>query len=323
MRGFYQGDDEDHLLVSADYGGIELVAIGAHSQDPEFLKAFGKTNRVDLHTVALAGIMKMTITEVKELPNYKELRRDIGKVANFGYWFSGGLSNTAKTMGWTTDQMWEAVEGYRKQFAVAEQWRLDTIQFAKDHGYIRLKDGLIRYRYESTERWREAMLDTFRSYGSEAIMNFAYVALKRIQRRAGNQAVNATIQGTCASLAKRAILKTVKGIEEQNIRAKVRVLVHDEIVASVHKDDVPKFADFLYGVMTEDSPMFPNVTIDSSVAIGYNFQPFNPEHNTGRWGQIELHEINKGLPCIDQSRWGERATDAERQAIIDYLTNRS
>lgn len=322
VRGFYEADDEDHVLISADYGGIELVAIGAHSQDPEFLKAYGKTNRIDLHTTALSGILKKPADELKTLVNYKELRRDIGKVANFGYWFSGALSSTAKVMKWTAEEMWEAVEGYRNQFPVAEKWRTDTIQNVRDKGFVRLKDGLIRYRFEATDQWYELMMIAFNSYGSPAMKNFAYHALKRIQRRAGNQAVNAMIQGCCASLAKRAVIKTEQGIQTRGYDANIKLLVHDEILASVHKSQALEFCNFLYDIMTEDSEMFPNVSIDSSVAMGFNFQPFNAEHTTGQWGQIELFELNKGLPCVDPSRWGEKANLTERQAILDYLTNR-
>lgn len=53
-------------------------------------------------------------------------------------------------------------------------------------------------------------MDVFMSYESEAIMCFAREAVRRIIRRSLNQAVNFTIQGMCAALAKRTILRTVE-----------------------------------------------------------------------------------------------------------------
>ena len=98
------------------------------------------------------------------------------------------------------------------------------------------------------------------------------------------------------------------------------LLIHDELLFSVPKSEAAAFCDFLYNEMIQDSDLFPNVKIDSSVAIGYTFQPFHKE--AAPFGQIELHEIQKGVACIPEDRWEERATDEERDLIIDYLTKR-
>ena len=70
--------------------------------------------------------------------------------------------------------------------------------------------------------------------------------------------------------------------------------------------------------MIKDTPLLSNVSLDSSVAIGYTFQPFDPEK--APYGQIELMEIQKGVPCIAVDRVGEKATKEERDIIINYLT---
>ena len=72
--------------------------------------------------------------------------------------------------------------------------------------------------------------------------------------------------------------------------------------------------------MIQDSDLFPNVKIDSSVAVGYTFQPFDSVQ--APYGQIELHEIQKGVPCIPKERWEERASNEERDTIINYLVER-
>ena len=51
IRGFF-ADDEDSVIVSADWSAIELVAIAAQSQDPEFLQAYGQRPHADLHSKA-------------------------------------------------------------------------------------------------------------------------------------------------------------------------------------------------------------------------------------------------------------------------------
>ena len=320
VRGFYQADDEDSLIVSADWSAIELVGVGACSQDPEFLAAYAQRPHADLHSAAAAGVMKLSDAEFKALPNKKDMRTILGKGSNFEYWYSGWLMNTAKRMGWTLEETAEATKGYAEKFWVAEQWRLGVQQKVQNQGYVQLADHHTRTRFEATQEWFDMVMDVFMSYESEAIMCFAREAVRRIVRRSLNQAVNFTIQGMCAALAKRTIIRTVNKAQEQGFSARFMLLIHDELLFSVKKQEVAAFCDFLYNEMIQDSDLFPNVKIDSSVAIGYTFQPFHKE--AAPFGQIELHEIQKGVACIPEDRWEERATDEERDLIIQYLTER-
>lgn len=320
VRGFYQADDEDSLIVSADWSAIELVGVGACSQDPEFLSAYGQRPHADLHTSAAAGVMKLSELEFKALPNKKDMRTILGKGSNFEYWYSGWLMNTAKRMGWTLEETAEATKGYAEKFWVAEQWRLGVQQKVQNQGYVQLADHHTRTRFEATQEWFDMVMDVFMSYESEAIMCFAREAVRRIVRRSLNQAVNFTIQGMCAALAKRTILRTVEKAKAAGFKARFMLLIHDELLFSVPKSEAAAFCDFLYNEMIQDSDLFPNVKIDSSVAIGYTFQPFHKE--AAPFGQIELHEIQKGVACIPEDRWEERATDEERDLIIQYLTER-
>lgn len=318
VRGFFQADDPDSVIVSADWSAIELVGVAANSQDPEFLAAYGQRPHGDLHTSAAAGVIGLSVKEFKELPNKKDLRTTVGKVANFEYWYSGWLMNTAKKMGWNLDQTAEAVKGYTNKFQVAESWRLDLIELLKRQGFLKIADHHVRTRFEATQEWFEIMWEVFSSYGSQAITDFAREAIKRIQRRAFNQGVNFSIQGLCAALAKQTILRVVKNAKDLKFAARFMLLIHDELLFSVPRVEAAKFCDFLYNEMIQDSPMFPNVKIDSSVAIGYTFQPYDKEK--APFGQIELHEIQKGVPVVAEDRWEQKATDAERDAIIKYLT---
>ena len=164
------------------------------------------------------------------------------------------------------------------------------------------------------------MTEVFMSYESEAIMNFAREAMRRIHRRSLNQAVNFSIQGMCAALAKRTIIRTVNNAKEQGFSARFMLLIHDELLFSVKKQEVTEFCDFLYEQMIQDSDLLPNVKIDSSVAMGYTFQPYHPEK--APFGQIELMEMQKGLSCIPEDRWGEKASNEERDIILNYLIER-
>lgn len=321
VRGFYKADDEDSLIVSADWSSIELVGVAACSQDPAMLEAYSQRPSKDLHTKAAAGIMGMTISEFSELPNKKTLRTKLGKGANFGYWYSGWLASIATEMGWNMDRTAEAVKGYTNEFPVAEAWRLGVQETVRRQGYVKLPDHHTRTRFEATDEWLDMVMDVFNGYDSEAVTAFAQEATRRIMRRALNQSVNFSIQGLCAALAKQTILRTVANAKERGFNARFMLLIHDELLFSVPKAEAAAFCDFLYEEMIKDTPLFPNVLIDSSVAIGYTFQPFDAEK--APYGQIELHEMQKGLSCIPKERWEERASNDERNTIIEYLSNRA
>lgn len=320
VRGYYEADTPDHLIVSADWSAIEMLRVAAASQDPEFLKAYSQRPHLDLHTKAAAGVLDMSVEELKDHPNYKVYRTELGKGSNFNYWYSGALNTIGERMGWSSERMWEAVEGYRNTFPVGEKWRIDLINQTARTGKLQLPDHHIRYRFECTDEWSRLMMDVFASFGSPAMLNFGRTVIRKLRNRAGNQAVNANVQGTCAALMKRTILKCIKGIQEKGFDARFMLPIHDELVFSVHKSQVASFCDFLYAEMIEDSDLFPNVKLDSSIAVGYTFQPFNPKD--AKFGQIELHEINKGLACISPDRYNERANSEERDIIINYLVNR-
>lgn len=316
VRGFFLADSDDHLVISADWSSIELVIIGEYSQDPEMCRVFGQIPYEDMHTLTAAECMGLTIEEFKQHPDKKNLRRDVGKGSNFGYWYSGGLGTTAGVMGWTSDEMWEKVERFRKTYPVAESWRTGTIEEAKRTGVVELPDGHRRYRYESTKEWADQFRDKFRPYGISGV-NFANLCIRKIQTRSGNQSVNAKVQGFCATMAKRTILNMRRVIALRNYDARFMFPVHDELVFSCHKVHAKDFIKDLRYVMVKHD-FFKSCKANCSVAIGRTYQPWNLER--APYGQIELDEANKGLPFLPKERWEQKMTDEEIEAAIEYLT---
>lgn len=316
VRSFYKADEDDHVVLTMDWSSVELVLIGDQSGDPEFAIVFGKRPFGDLHSETAAALLGLEVQVFKKLPDAKQKRTDIGKPANFGYWYSGALGTVAKELGLSSEQMWEFVDRYREKFAVAEQWRLDTIQEAREHGVVTLPDHHQRIRFESTYTWAGYMRAKAEPYGPE-IKKFYDIAIKKIQTRSGNQAVNSRIQGTCATLAKRSILRMRNEVmPREKYRARFMFPVHDELVFSVHKDEVWRFKNSLHEVMCDHPEIVTRLMLDASCAIGLNYQAWHPMTNPR--GQIELDELSK-LPFIPKERWGAKATQEEVELIVDYL----
>ncbi len=315
VRSFFLADDDNSVIIAPDFSAIELVIIGGYSNDTNFVEAYGHRPHRDLHTKTAALMSEMSVKDFKKLPNAKQIRTDLGKPSNFGFWYSGSLRTVGATLGWDDNKIWQMSDIYRAGFAEAEEWRVGTINTVKRQGYVELPDHLRRYRFEATGLWAEMMQGKFDHL---SVSDFGRQCIRRIQARAGNQAVNALVQGLCATYAKRKLYRAMfKDIPRLGLRARVMTLVHDELVVSVHRDDVFKAKDYLYELMIDGEGIFDNVVIDSSMAMGRNYLAFNPEKNPK--GLVELMEMDKGLPCISKDRWEKKATDEETGLILDYM----
>ena len=315
VRSFFLADDGNSVIIAPDFSAIELVIIGGYSDDTNFVEAYGQRPHRDIHTQTAALMSEVSIEDFRKLPNAKQLRTDLGKGSNFNFWYSGSVRTAGKKLGWSDEKIWQMSDVYRAGFAQAEEWRVGSINTAKRQGYVELPDHLRRYRFEATSLWAEMMQGKFNHLG---VPDFGRQCIRRIQARAGNQSVNALVQGLCATYAKRKLYRAMfKDIPRLGLRARVMTLVHDELVVSVHRDDVMKAKDYLYELMIDGEGIFNNVVIDSSMAMGRNYLAFNADTNPK--GLVELMEMDKKLPCIPEDRWGQKATDNEVGLILDYM----
>lgn len=316
VRSFFEPDEPDHVIMTMDWSSVELVLIGDQSGDPVFALYFGQLPFGDMHTDTAASLLDMEVHVFKQQSNAKQLRTDVGKGANFNYWYSGALGTVADELGLTSDQMWEFVDRFRSKFSVAEAWRVEVINDTKETGIVTLPDHHQRIRFESTYTWANHMRQKAEPYG-DAVKKFIDLCIRKIQTRSGNQAVNSKIQGTCATLAKRSILKMRNEvIPQNNYRARFLFPVHDELVYSVHKDDVWRFKGSLRQTMCNHPDIVTKLALDASCSIGMNYWAYDPVKNP--FGQIELDELTK-LPFIPEERWGKVATKEEVDLIVTYL----
>lgn len=366
VRGFFEADHLDHVIVSIDWSSIELVEIGEFSGDPEFCKAYGQIPHEDLHAGAAADILAVEVpgldeaafkalrnfekreayeehygilantnrlfTDLKGQPlggnkAYKYWRTEVGKGANFNYWYSGFLGTIGERMGWAIDKTGEATERYRNRFHVAEQWRVDLIREGQREGFITLPDGHRRTRFEATPLWANYFLDKFQvplsNQPTDDLLRrynalWAYIA-RKIQGRANNQLVNSMIQGSCATIAKRSVLRIIDAMRAKgwgDREARFMVPIHDELVFSVHRELVVEFIALARDIMIDHPDIFKLCQLDASPSVGLTFEPWDAKK--APMGQIELFE----MPDIGVGRVNTRATDDETHGAVEYLFER-
>lgn len=345
VRGFYLPDYDNHVFIAPDWSQIELVLVGEFSGDPEFKVAFGQTPYQDLHLGAAADVLSVMIPEVtydmlksmhkmevQDLPpallvkpNGEALspkdakkfwRTEVGKGSNFNYWFSGALSTVGDKLGWSPEQMWAATEAYRERFKVAEEWRVGLIEQAKWDGYVMLPDGHRRTRWEVTHEWATIASRMFENFNLPGVNKFGEQMIKATRTRAANQLVNAKIQGSCATLAKRSILSIKERIKADGFEAFFKMPIHDELVYSVHKDQAVDFIKMIRHEMANHPSIVSNLKIDCSVAIGRTFEPFNDKKFPHCL--IEIDEAPE-LDFIPETMWGGKLDDAAIQTCVERM----
>ena len=317
IRGFYLPDEDDHVVLSIDWSQIELVLIGDFSRDPGFFEAYGQLPYKDLHWKAVADMFETTVGEIKKRPDAKDLRTKVGKGSNFNYWYSGALSTVGDTMGWTSEKMWEMTEKYRSTFPLAEQWRVDLIAEGRDAGFITLPDGHRRFKFEATYHWQNMWRDRWGELYGPGFSNFSSLFVRSITNRAGNQIVNSMIQGSCATLAKRSIIRVREMIKQSGFRARFMIPIHDELVFSVHKDDVVEFLKAAKRIMCDHPDIIQSLKVDATASIGRTFEPYHP--TKAPLGQVELDEAPILEGYIPAELKDTRLDDAHIQRVLDYL----
>lgn len=344
VRGFYLPDSNDHVIMSSDYSAVELVIPGELSGDPEFVNCYSITPPGDLHSAAAAAMLNLSLEDFKAIKNlpedtkeykgvhlintkgehlqpakfYKWARTELGKGANFSYWFSGALSNLQEKLGWSDDEHWDKVEAYRQRFPVAEKWRTDTIEFAVQNGYVDLPDGHRRYRFEATDLWEELMRDKFlTAYDTEGVRNFLKKFFKLTRTRARNQSVNSKVQGTAAALTKRAMWNLQQAISARWTSEQCRIMlpIHDEIVASVHKDLALEYNQLVRQVMCDQPWLMKKCKLNSTVSMGRTFEPF--DQKKAPLGQVELDEA-PNVDWLPKEVWGKVMSDEDILKVLDY-----
>jgi len=206
VRKAFICENENYVMLSADYSQIELRVIAALSEDPNMISAFNKN--LDIHSSTAAKVFDVKLEDVT-----KEQRSN-AKTVNFGiiYGVSAfGLSNQTSL---TRSESKLLIESYYDAYPKLKNYISSQINFARENGYVETILGRKRYLRDINSR--------------NAIVRGA----------AERNAVNAPVQGSAADIIKIAMIKIHEKFQESNFKSKMLVQVHDELVFEVHKKEL-------------------------------------------------------------------------------------
>jgi len=206
VRKAFICENENYVMLSADYSQIELRVIAALSEDPNMISAFNKN--LDIHSSTAAKVFDVKLEDVT-----KEQRSN-AKTVNFGiiYGVSAfGLSNQTSL---TRSESKLLIESYYDAYPKLKNFISSQINFARENGYVETILGRKRY---------------LRDINSRNVI---------VRGAAERNAVNAPVQGSAADIIKIAMIKIHEKFQESNFKSKMLVQVHDELVFEVHKKEL-------------------------------------------------------------------------------------
>ena len=219
VRKAFICENENYVMLSADYSQIELRVIAALSEDPNMISAFNKN--LDIHSSTAAKVFNVKLEDVT-----KEQRSN-AKTVNFGiiYGVSAfGLSNQTSL---TRSESKLLIESYYDAYPKLKNYISSQINFARENGYVETILGRKRYLRDINSR--------------NAIVRGA----------AERNAVNAPVQGSAADIIKIAMIKIDKKFQENNFKSKMLVQVHDELVFEVHKKELEQVKKIIKNEMEQ------------------------------------------------------------------------
>ncbi|MPM09443.1 DNA polymerase I [bioreactor metagenome] len=237
IRKAFVPRDENHVLISADYSQIELRIIASISEDEHMVDAFRKG--IDIHTATAAKVYGVQLNEVKP-----EQRRH-AKTVNFGIIYGISAFGLSERLGISRKDAADIIENYFEQFPGIKKYMDDTILFARANGYV------------ETLKHRRRYLKDIHSTNS-FVRGFAE-----------RNAINAPIQGSSADMIKLAMIDIHAWLKKSNLKTKMILQVHDELVFDVPKDEIEIVKPEIERLMKSALPL--KVPVEVEVKDGKNW----------------------------------------------------
>lgn len=236
-KAFIPRDDE-HILMAADYSQIELRLIADISKDTFMMEAFVAGN--DFHRATAAKVYNVPYEEVTP-----EQRRN-AKTVNFSITYGAGSTNLSKQLGISRGEAKDLIDNYFTQFSGLKKYMDETVEYAREHGYVKTLLG--------------------RKRGLRDINSRNQLARSNSER----MAINTPIQGTAADMIKIAMIEIQKALEENNCKSKMIMQVHDELVFDVYKPELDQIKELVETKMKNALPDL-DVPIVVEAGIGNNW----------------------------------------------------
>ena len=228
---------EGYLYIDADYSQIELRVLAHVSNDEHMVQAF--INGEDIHRQAASKVFNTPIDEVT-----KEQRSN-AKAVNFGIVYGISDFGLGEQLHISRKKAKQYIEQYLEQYSGIKQFMDDVVENAKEKGYVETQ--FKRRRYIPELKSSNYMV---RQFGQRAAMN-------------------TPIQGTAADIMKIAMINVLKELKSRNMKSKIVLQVHDEMMIEAELDEVDEVKDLIKQCMENACKL--NVPLIAEVSEATNW----------------------------------------------------
>ena len=229
--------NEEYVLLSADYSQIELRIIAAISEDTEMMAAF--TSGTDIHAATAAKVYNVALDAVTP-----EMRRN-AKSVNFGIIYGVSAFGLSENLGIPRSEAKTLIDNYFAQYPSIKKYMEDQVKFAQEKGYVQTLLG------------RKRLVEDIKS--SKAV----------VRGFAERDAVNMPIQGAAADMIKLAMIAIHKAFKERNLKSRMLLQVHDELVFDAHLSELEIIKPLILDLMRNALPLA--VPVEAEMGTGKNW----------------------------------------------------
>jgi DNA polymerase-1 len=233
IRKAFVTQDPAYRMLAADYSQIELRIIASLSKDKAMMEAF--FNNYDIHTATAAKVYDVEMEDVT-----KEMRRN-AKTVNFGIVYGISAFGLSQRINIPRTEAARIINQYFEKYPGIKTYMDETIAFAKEHQFVKTMLGRRRYIKD---------------------INSANGMLRGYAER---NAINAPVQGTAADMIKLAMISIYKEMQKLNLRSKMTMQVHDELVFEAHVDEIDVLKKIVEQKMKEALTLEVPVVIELNV----------------------------------------------------------
>lgn len=230
LRKMFVSSFNNGVLVSADYSQIELRLLAHMSQDENLINAFN--NNIDIHSSTASEVFGVPIQEVSS-----QMRR-MAKAVNFGIIYGISDYGLAQNIGTSRKQAKEFIETYFSKYPKVKEYMDSNVNMAKASGYAY---SIFNRRRKINELFAPNYMT--RQFGERVAMNMP-------------------LQGSASDIIKLAMINVEKAIKENNLKSKLILQVHDELIVDCSEDEIGTITKILKDNMENVVKLSVPLTVD-------------------------------------------------------------
>ena len=229
--------EDDSVILSADYSQIELRVFAHLSGVKDLIEAF--KNNEDIHTKTAMDIFK-----VPSLGVTKNMRRQ-AKAVNFGILYGISSYGLAEDIGIPVKEAKEFINKYFETYPGVKDYMNKEIADATKDGYVK------------TIMNRKRIIEELNS------SNY------NVRSMGERMALNTPIQGSASDILKKAMVEIYDVFEKNNMKSKMLLQVHDELIFNVYNDEIDRVKKIVHDIMTNVFEL--SVPLEVDIETGNNW----------------------------------------------------